>query len=196
MKVTSLLTGTLLGVCWLALSLVRPLGAEAEFRLFTEVSEIPERGKVTNYVLLMHGRRFSFLPPPRWCVRPDAAGKRVHLLPQDLRAGISFEVVFQEDADIPPLNEQALRQRVLDRYPEAKITNEFRCYTSGAEGTAFDIERLVEHQTPVSSRIAFVRFAGGTVEFELTTDTARFADYHLAFGRLLSSFRIEPAPAK
>jgi len=54
----------------------------------------------------------------------------------------------------------------------------------------------VGQETSASSRLAFVAFKGGTVEFELTANTSRFADYHLSFGRLLSSFRIDPPTTK
>ena len=170
--------------------------AEEQFRLFAESIEIAERGKVPGYALLVDGKRMSFMSPAGWSVKPDAAKKTIQLLPQDLRAGIRIRIVLEENGRKPELKAEQLREKVLERYPGAKITHEFRCYTSGEEGLAFDIERLVEEKIAVSSRIAFVAFDGGTIEFELTASTKTFANYHLAFGRLLSSFRIGPAPAK
>ena len=171
-------------------------GAEGEFRLIAESIEIAERGKVPGYALLVDGKCMSFMSPAGWSVKPDAAKKTVQLLPEDLRAGIRIKIVLEENGGKPELKAEQLRQKVLERYPGAKITHEFRCYTSGEEGLAFDIERLVEEKTAVSGRIAFVAFDGGTVEFELTTNTKTFADYHLRFAALLSSFRIDPAASK
>ena len=171
-------------------------GAEGEFRLITESIEIAERGKVPGYAMLVDGKRMSFMSPAGWSAKPDAAKKTVQLLPQDLRAGIRIKIVLEENGGKPELKAEQLRQKVLERYPGAKITHEFRCYTSGEEGLAFDIERLVEEETAVSGRIAFVAFDGGTVEFELTANTKRFPDYHLRFAALLSSFRIGPAASK
>ena len=171
----------------------RAVGAEEEFRLLTEALEIPERGVVTVYVLLAEGHRFSFLPPARWSVRPDAPKKAVHLLPEDLRAGISFKIQAGRRVTSGAVE---VREQLLERYPQARISDEFKCYAGGSEGVAFDIERLVGQETSASSRLAFVAFKGGTVEFELTANTSRFADYHLSFGRLLSSFRIDPPTTK
>ena len=171
-------------------------GAEEQFRLIAESIEIAERGAVPGYALLVDGKRMSFLSPMGWSVKADAAKKTIQMLPEDLRAGISIKIVLGENGGKPELKAELLRQKVLERYPGAKITHEFRCYTSGEEGLAFDTERLVEEKTAVSTRIAFVAFDGGTIEFELTANTKTFADYHLRFGALLSSFRIESAPAK
>jgi len=171
-------------------------GAEGEFRLVTESIEIAERGKVPGYALLVDGKRMSFLSPAGWSVKPDAAKKTIQLLPEDLRAGIRIRILLEKNGGKPELKAEQLRQKVLERYPGARITHEFRCYTSGEEGLAFDIERLVEEKTAVSARIAFVAFDGGTVEFELTANTKRFPDYHLRFAALLSSFRIGPAASK
>jgi len=171
-------------------------GAGEQFRLIAESVEIAERGKVPGYALLVDGKRMSFLSPAGWSVKPDAAKKTVQLLPEDLRAGIRIKIVLEENGGKPELKAEQLRQKVLERYPGAKITHEFRCYTSGEEGLAFDIERLVEEKIAASARIAFVTFDGGTVEFELTANTKTFADYHLRFGALLSSFRIGPAASK
>src|SRR5439155_4467710 len=142
--------------------------AEAQFRLIAESIEIAERGKVPGYALLVDGKRMSFMSPVGWSVKSDAGKKTIQRLPADLRAGIRIKIVLEENGGKPELKAGQLRQKVLERYPGAKITHEFRCYTSGEAGLAFDIERLVEEKTAVSGRIAFVAFDGGTVEFELT----------------------------
>ncbi|PYL01532.1 MAG: hypothetical protein DME19_01345 [Verrucomicrobia bacterium] len=196
MKATLFLKWTLFCLACLAGPWPKAVGAEEEFRLVTETLEIPERGVVTVYVLLAEGHRFSFLPPTRWSVRPDAPKKAVHLLPEDLRAGISFKIQAGQNGAKPELNPRQLREQLLERYPQARISDEFKCYAGGSEGVAFDIERMVGQETSASSRLAFVAFKGGTVEFELTANTSRFADYHLSFGRLLSSFRIDPPTTK
>jgi hypothetical protein len=42
-------------------------------------------------------------------------------------------------------------------------------------------------------RMVFTRYAGGIVEFELTTSAARLSDYHVVFSRMLYSFQM-PTP--
>jgi len=196
MKGLYLCTRALMGPAALAFFVAPTLAAADDFRLFMETARGAEQSVVTNYVLVTEGRRFVFVPPPKWSVRPDAENKTIHLLPEDLRAGIGFKVTLEQNTAQPELKPEELRQEILDRYPHAAITNEFKCYTSGAEGIVFDVRRLLEQKTMVSSRIAFVAFGGGKVEFELTANAERIADYHFVFGALLSSFRIEPAATK
>ncbi len=196
MKGHYLCTRALMGLAALAFFMAPALALADDFRLFTETVRVPDLGQVTNYVLATEGRRFVFAPPPKWSVRPDAENKTIHLLPEDLRAGISFKITLEQNTAQPELKPEELRQEILERYPGAAITNEFKCYTSGAEGIVFDVRRLVQQKTMVSSRIAFVAFGGGRVEFELTANAERIADYHFVFSALLSSFRIEPGATK
>jgi len=196
MKGVYLCTRALLGLASLASFVAPTLVVGDDFRLFTETARGAEQSVMTNCVLIAEGRRFVFVPPPKWSVRPDAENKTIHLLPEDLRAGISFKITLEQNTAQPELKPEELRREILERYPGAAITNEFKCYTSGAEGIVFDVRRLLEQKTMVSSRIAFVAFGGGTVEFELTANAERIADYHFVFGALLSSFRIEPAATK
>ena len=196
-----------LGVAALLLVLAGRLQAAENFRLFTQPLLIPERGEVTSYVLLAGTNKFSFLPPPGWHVRPDAAEKTITFMPVDLSASISVKILSgqpeptnRQPANSEPASPESLqkgkadhwRQQLLDRYPGAKIMEEFRCYTRGNEGVSFDLEQLVGHKISTSSRVAVVSFSGGSVEFVLTTATKKFADYNFAFGNLLTSFSIEP----
>ena len=196
MKGLYLCTRALMGLAALAFFVAPTLAVADDFRLFTETVRGAEQVVMTNYVLIIEEWRFVFVQPPKWSVRPEAENKTVHLLPEDLRAGISFKITLEQNTAQPELKPQELRQEILERYAGAAITNEFKCYTSGAEGIVFDVRRLVEQKTLVSSRIAFVAFGGGRVEFELTVNAERIADYHFVFGALLSSFRIVPAATK
>ena len=196
MKGLYLCTRALMGLAALAFFVAPTLAVADDFRLFTETVRGAEQVVMTNYVLIIEEWRFVFVPPPKWSVKSDSENKTVHLLPEDLRAGISFKITLEQNTAQPELKPQELRQEILERYAGAAITNEFKCYTSGAEGIVFDVRRLVEQKTLVSSRIAFVAFGGGRVEFELTANAERIADYHFVFGALLSSFRIVPAATK
>jgi len=196
MKGLYLCTRALMGLAALAFVVTPTLAVADDFRLFTETVRVPDLGQVTNYVLATEGRRFVFVPPPKWSVKSDSENKTVHLLPEDLRAGINFKIKLEQNSEKPELKPEQLREEILERYPGAAITNEFKCYISGAEGIVFDVRRLVQQKTMVSSRIAFVAFGGGRVEFELTANAERIADYHFVFGALLSSFRIGPSATK
>jgi hypothetical protein len=82
------------------------------------------------------------------------------------------------------------RERVLVRYPGARITSEFKCYTAGHDGLAFDFLRTVDSSLKAAYRLAFVPFDGGVVEFEMKASKAKFQKHQRAFGLLLNSFQI------
>ena len=177
----------------LLIALTPGLAATEGFKLVSLPLHIPERGEVTSYAIMTESHRFSFLPPPNWKVKSDSKGQEVTLTPPDLMASIQFKITRPG----PDLGEESqsslLRTQIQTRYPGAVIIREFNCYTGGSQGLAFDLERVVQKKSKIAMRLAFVPFAGGRVEFNLTASAQKFEDYHRAFGNLLTSFRIDPS---
>jgi hypothetical protein len=171
-------------------------GQAAEgYALSTEAVNIPERGEVIGYVLRVEDKEFRFIPPSKWSVKYDPTRKTATLLPPDLGAGLSFTIASESDGRGEDLKLEGLRDLILTRYPEAQITAEFKCYSAGKAGFAFEFERLVEKETKAAFRVAFVPFDGGVIEFELKTTGSKLPAYHHIFGNLLNSFRVGPPPA-
>ena len=170
------------------------LPAAESLRFFTQPLIIPERGAVTSCILLLGTNRFSFLPPPDWRVQCDDNSKTVTLTSSDLGVGVHFKFITDRSQTGQPLQADIFRPRVLARFPGGIITNEFTCFTSGREGLAFDVDHVGAKKMKMTTRLAFVPFPGGLVEFDLTTTQKQFELYQLPFGNLLTSFRIEPAP--
>ena len=141
--------------------------------------------------LWIDGTNFSFIPPARWSVKYDPAKKAATILPPNLEAGITFVIAFEGAESRPDMNTKRLREKLLKRYPDARITEEFKCYTSGNDGLAFDFERVVDKEVRAAFRLAFIAFETGTVEFELKTSSEQFPKYNHTFGNLLNSFRIK-----
>jgi hypothetical protein len=165
-------------------------GAEA-FRLFTQPLSIPERGEITSYALLTGNNRFSFLPPAGWQISANAEKCEVTLLSHDQIVGISFKIVVDGIAAGEKQDLDKWRQKVLRRYPNAKIVNESSCYSRDVQGISFEFERIASNKAKLSTRLAFVPFADGTVEFLLTAPSKKFEDYTFAFANLLTSFHSE-----
>lgn len=185
-----------LKVCGFAvLAISAPVQGAEGFKMLPQPLHIPERGEVTSYVILTVSNRFSFLPPPAWNVSESAAEMSVTCVPDDYGAKISFKIVPGIPKSIQDLQADAFRSEVAARYPEARVVSEFLCYTSGKPGLAFDLERSFEKRPPMTTRLAFVPFEGGMVEFELTTETRKVSRYRLVLGNLLTSFRIAAIPA-
>lgn len=167
-----------------------------EFRLSMRPLVIPERGTVTSYVLQTSHGRFSFLPPLHWAMKEKAATREVVMMARSLTTSIRFKIV--QDTPEPAMEARVARWReaASENYPDGKITAEFPCYTSKVAGVAFDLERVAPNKTKIFSRLAFIPLSDGRVEFELTTTSSELADTRLAFGNLLTSFRIESGTEK
>jgi len=184
--------GTLLAVP----SVTHAAPAAGGFQLYTEREEIPERGEVTACVLLTQPCRFRFLPPINWSVKSDATNLTVVLTPADLSAGIVLVLHPGTNTATPALDAGQLRQRVLERYPKAKLVREYTCNVSGAVGPAFDLVNDVPGDGQAALRFVFVPYPGGMASFEARTtrDRAAATKRHLSW--VLSSLRIEPVTTK
>jgi hypothetical protein len=163
-----------------------------QFRLHTRPVTIPERRPVIGYVLQTHNARYSFLPPRNWAVKENPATKEVVMMARNLITSIRFKIVEAEPETTKEARDAQWRQAVREKHPDAKIIAEFPCYTGRVEGTALDLERIAPNKTKVHTRLAFIPLPEGRVEFDLTTTGGDLADTRLAFGNLLTSFRVEP----
>jgi len=170
--------------------------ATNEFRLYTRPMVIPERSPVMSYVLQTSTASFSFLPPRNWAVKENATTREVVMMARNLITSIRFKIVETAPEVTMEARLAQWRQSVMENHPDGKIVGEFRCYTSKVEGTALDLERIGPNDTKIFTRLACIPLSGGCVEFNLTTTAGNLDDTRLAFGNLLTSFRIEPPAAK
>ena len=192
--------------CWIWTGLLRcfialgcglaSLQAAGQFRLFTRPLNIPERGIVTSYVLHTAEGEFRFLPPVDWVVQESATTRTVVMMARNLTTSISFKIVEAGSEAGGAASTNRWRNAISEKYPDAKILAEFPCYTGSGGGTAFDLERKAANKSKVLTRLAFVPIPGGTVEFNLTAPAGKLDELHLAFGNLLTSFRVEPIRAR
>ena len=171
---------------------VTPLQADGQFRLFTRPLEIPERGTVTSYVLQSAEGEFQFLPPSNWVVQENAATRSVVVMARDLTTSISFRIVEAGSEWEGQADTNRWRNAISEKFPEARILAEFRCYTGSGEGSAFDLERKAANKSKVRTRFAFVPLEAGTVEFNLTAAAGDFDNLQWVFGNMLTSFHARP----
>jgi hypothetical protein len=152
---------------------------------------IPERGEVTGYVLLLGGDRFSFIPPPGWQLKYGANQRVIMLTPPDHAASLSVRIL---PADPPSPTEslaESLQEKVLKRFPGARMVNVQPCYLSDFEGLAFELERTTGQGTKLATRVCSVPFPGGVVEFCLTTTPGKLKQYGVSLNVLMTSFEIQ-----
>jgi len=100
--------------------------------------------------------------------------------------------VSNNGGDQPPkLRPEELRETVAQEIFDAKIIEEFSCFTSGSSGLALDCDHVVKGQFAMSSRVALVPIPGGLAQFNLTSPKDQFVKRQIDFSRFLNSFRSE-----
>ena len=109
----------------------------------------------------------------------------------DYQSMIRLKVSNNGGDQSPKLRPEELRQTVAQEISEAKINEEFPCFTAGAAGLALDCEHVVKGQFVMASRVALVPIPGGLAQFNLTSPKDQFAKRQIDFSRFLNSFRIE-----
>jgi hypothetical protein len=170
--------------------------ATNQFRLYTRPRFAQEGGAMTCHVLDTATARYSFTVPMNWAVKEDVTKREVVMMARSLTTSIRFKIA--EETPVATSEERVARwrQSVLENHQDGKITEEFKCYASKIEGTAFDLERISPAKTTIYTRLAFIPVAGGRVEFNMTTTAGDPADARQSFGTFLTSFRVEPLSAK
>lgn len=167
-------------------------GAAGPLRIFTQPFQIPERGFVTSYTALTESNRFNFVPPDRWLARADEADRSVTLQPANHAAGLVVRWLDVRTNSIPADRTNFWQELALERHTGGVITRQFHAYTRSGKAEAFDLLREGDGGRRVAVRVAYLAHEHGVVEFTLTTQAERSQQYHLVFGHLLGSFRVEP----
>lgn len=166
-----------------------PSQAESVF-ITTRGVEIPEAGFVTNTVLYTARHELTFLPPLNWKESFDTNTLVFTWSSKDYATELRLRIASAlQAAELKP---EELREKIRREYPRARVKEEFACHTGGGSGLAFDLEERGAQGLVTATRLAFVPFAGGMIEFTLVTPADRLQQNHLLFGHFLNSFRVGP----
>lgn len=160
------------------------------FRLVRVPVLIPERGEVLGYLVTTGSDEIAFLPPPRWHVDANPEKQTIGLYTEDFGTAFQFHILPHPTLSEQPPKAENWRGSVTNRFAEGKIIREFPCFSSAQTGVAFDVERPAAGDSIIITRLAFLPFEHGTIEFELTTRPEKLEQYHFVFNSLLSSMRI------
>ena len=162
--------GALIGLGLLLVSFVQVTDLSAEpISLGSRTAEIPESGKVTYTILHTEKNETSFLPPSGWKSDIDAKGGTITWTSPDYQSMIRLKISNHGDEQTPKLRPEELRQAAAAEFAEAKINEEFPCFTSGSSGLALDCEHVAKGQFAMASRVALVPIPGGLAQFNLTS---------------------------
>jgi len=160
------------------------------FTLSTKTSDIPERGEVTLTVLRTGQHTLTFLAPAGWRSQVNAAAGTITWTSTDDTSQLRLKINLSGSGQPTSLRPEDLRQVVLQELPAAKITEEFTCHTGSGSGPAFDLERVVDGKFFISSRVAYVPFAGGRAEIHFSSPTDQFSQRLVELTGFLNSIQM------
>jgi hypothetical protein len=181
-------------ICLIFLAL--SCSAAERFQLIVQNYETQEDGQITRHLLLTDTNQFVFMPPTiDWEIRAGAAEKTVTFVSPDRALTIMMQIAPTNSALQPKLELEQLREQAIARYPSAKVLEEFLCYTGSGPGQTFDLGWQTGKNSFIT-RLAFIGFNGGTIEFSMSTPVAQFKESQIPFTRILTSFRVETLAVK
>ena len=164
-----------------------------EARFFNQTT--PFAGEITRGIIVAETNQFSFVVPSGFRQQIDAASKKVTLTSTNYACAIIasiHETATEGPADLKP---ESLRQRLLARYKDAKVVDEFNASIEAMRGSGFELEWPGEADQ-MSTRAAFVPYPGGHIEVIVQSPTKIFRSYDQALSQLLISFRTSPIGTK
>jgi hypothetical protein len=173
--------------CCAFCGLTGALAAADAPKMFATRVEIPERGEVPGYLCVVGTNKFSFITPTGW--KPEAKLDRREVI--FISPGLDASLTLKITEDTQALGEQELRDKLLERFPNATILDTFNCYAANQIGQGYILEQKAAEKGKVRIRYGVVQVPGGTAEFILRAPTLRMPDLYLVYGRFLASFRVD-----
>lgn len=142
------------------------------FQLATYKEPLLGREPVTRASLSCGNKRFTFLVPNGY--RVDASDPaKVVLTSGDFRSYITLRAANLTCGEKAP-QETECKARLLEKYPEANIIEEFTSSAGGFAGPAFDLRSKTEGGAITAARVAYIPGLSGALEFSLVTSPEQF----------------------
>jgi hypothetical protein len=164
-----------------------------EARFFNQ--NTPFAGEITRGIIVAETNQFSFVVPPGFHKKIDAATKKLSLTSTSYTCSITaviHESATDGKADLKP---ESVRQLLVSRYKDARVVDEFNASIESMSGPAFEIE-WTGSVGKMSTRAAFIPYPGGHFEVTVQAPTPEFRSYDQALFQLLMSVRTSPIGAK
>jgi hypothetical protein len=153
-------------------------------------------------ILSLETNQISFLPPIQWRVTAQAPEQKIVMSPSDASSQLSFRIWPEYAGKTNVITRQDLVLLVEQRFPGARIADEYPCHTPAGTGFTFELDLPAASGTAkLHTRIAFVQLPVGLVEFQFLCPAAAVRTARFDYNHFLTSFTLEPnttlqAPAK
>lgn len=157
--------------------------SRAELQVKEEHEEIPERGKVTRYVLTTDAGRFAFNPPKGWSVQMKPAENSAQFVSDRLNA------VFTIQFHPTPKAEKEFTASVTKRWPGAQRNEPSSCVARDAQGVARDVVYPAAGDSSLyQTRTGFLSYGRSAVEFSISAPEGNFDRAAAVWVSTLNSF--------
>jgi hypothetical protein len=186
-------TAALDGSCQTSSPETPPEKPKIEARFYNQTT--PFNGEIIRGIIVAETNQFSFVVPPGFRQQVDPASKKVTLTSTNYVCAIVasiHEAAVQGPSD---LNPDSVRQRLLARYKDARIVDEFTASIESMSGPAYELEWTGD-AGKMSTRAAFIPYPGGHFEVTVQAPTKKIRSYDQSLFQLLLSVRTSPIGAK
>jgi hypothetical protein len=182
------------------LVIIRPVFAgDQDFQIIRGSRELPELGVFPEFVIVTDASRIAVLQPRNSQAEADVHAQKIKFqLP-----GYAGTVVLQLSTNCPcpgPItseNQPDLLRLVHDRFPGATVRPVGVAHVGSDLGYMFDIERMTEYNTKLTTRLAFISIPNGMLEASLTGSRYTFTSLERTFTTFLGCVQISAArPAR
>ena len=170
-----------------------PEKPKIEARFYNQTT--PFNGEIIRGIIVAETNQFSFVVPAGFRQQVDPASKKVTLTSTNYACAIVasiHESAVQGPSDLKP---DSFRQRLLARYKDARIIDEFTASIESMSGPAFELEWTGD-AGKMSTRAAFIPYPGGHFEVTVQAPTTKIRSYDQSLFQLLLSVRTSPIGAK
>lgn len=167
----------------LFLALAAVLNLRADISVATHFEDIPERGRVLQYIVQCGGQRFQVSPPPGWQMQVQPSENRIVF--QHELLGAVFTIEFSESP--APSNPSDITEQLAGKYPGARPTEQFPCVARDATGQALDLEFPAANGSSFASRVGLLGYGACHIQLALTGPAESIRKSHLAWVTVLNS---------
>jgi hypothetical protein len=130
---------------------------------------------------------FVFVAP--YGLRIDANPAMVTVVSADSTYFLTFRILRAADADPNLENLDSYRELVFNRFPGAKVVEEYSKSAAGRNGPAFELRVKIASGVERAVWVALIPSAAGVLEFTLNADLSKSTDAKQAFNSGLRTFR-------
>ena len=154
--------------------------------------EVPERGVVQGYCMIVDTNSFSFVPPVDSVVTVDETPRAILVTFPEKESWLEFKFLTNSYGKLPPID--SLRLLASKKTTTTNLLSSGTCYTAFASGVFFDFEKHFLDRETCRFRVAYVPYAEGMIQLTMFVPQSRLLFTLPYWGSVLNSLTAGPRP--